>query len=67
MFLPPIVIQIWTDLGKFLVREEYPTAPHLGRRGLSGVTVGYPAHGDWPRKSRHGVEDALAFNKGREF
>lgn len=31
------------------------------------LTVGYPAHGNWPRKPRLGVEEVLAFNKGREF
>lgn len=31
------------------------------------LTVGYPASGNWPRKPRLGVEDVLAFNKGREF
>jgi nitroreductase len=31
------------------------------------LTVGYPADGNWPRKPRLGVEDVLAFNKGREF
>ena len=31
------------------------------------LTVGYPAPGNWPRKPRLGVEDILAFNKGREF
>jgi nitroreductase len=31
------------------------------------LTVGYPANGNWPRKPRLGVEDVLAFNKGREF
>lgn len=31
------------------------------------LTVGYPAPGNWPRKPRLGVEEVLAFNKGREF
>jgi nitroreductase len=31
------------------------------------LTVGYPASGNWPRKPRLGVEEVLAFNKGREF
>ncbi len=31
------------------------------------LTVGYPASGNGPRKPRLGVEDVLAFNKGREF
>jgi nitroreductase len=31
------------------------------------LTVGYPARGNWPRKPRLGVEEVLAFNKGREF
>jgi nitroreductase len=31
------------------------------------LTVGYPATGNWPRKPRLGVEEVLAFNKGREF
>ena len=31
------------------------------------LTVGYPADGNWPRKPRLGVDDVLAFNKGREF
>ena len=31
------------------------------------LTVGYPAPGNWPRKPRLGVEDVLAFNRGREF
>jgi nitroreductase len=31
------------------------------------LTVGYPASGNWPRKTRLGVEEVLAFNKGREF
>jgi len=31
------------------------------------LTVGYPGAGNWPRMPRLGVEEALAFNKGREF
>ncbi|MBO0726044.1 MAG: nitroreductase family protein [Blastocatellia bacterium] len=31
------------------------------------LTVGHPADGNWPRKPRLGVDDVLAFNKGREF
>lgn len=31
------------------------------------LTVGYPASGNWPRKPRLGVDEVLAFNKGREF
>ncbi len=31
------------------------------------LTVGYSATGNWPRKPRLGVDDVLAFNKGREF
>ena len=31
------------------------------------LTVGYPAPGNWLRKPRLGVEEALAFNKSREF
>jgi nitroreductase len=31
------------------------------------LTVGYPAPGNLPRKPRLGVEEVLAFNKGREF
>ena len=31
------------------------------------LTVGYSAPGNWPRKPRLGVDEVLAFNKGREF
>ncbi|MBO0862475.1 MAG: nitroreductase family protein [Chloracidobacterium sp.] len=31
------------------------------------LTVGYPAGGNLPRKPRLGVDDVLAFNRGREF
>lgn len=31
------------------------------------LTLGYAAPGNWPRKPRLGVEEVLAFNKGREF
>ncbi len=31
------------------------------------LTAGYPAEGNWPRKPRLGVDQVLAFNKGREF
>src|SRR6266498_1928512 len=31
------------------------------------LKVGYTATGNWPRKPRLGVEEVLAFNKGREF
>ncbi len=31
------------------------------------LTVGYPAPGNWPRKPRLGVDEVLAFNRGREF
>jgi nitroreductase len=31
------------------------------------LTVGYAASGNWPRKPRLGVDEVLAFNKGREF
>lgn len=31
------------------------------------LTVGYPAPGNWPRKPRLGVDEVLAFHKGREF
>jgi nitroreductase len=31
------------------------------------LTVGYPAPGNWPRKPRLGVDEVLAFNRGRVF
>lgn len=31
------------------------------------LTVGHPASGNWPRKPRLGVDDVLAFGRGREF
>jgi len=31
------------------------------------LTVGYSASGNWPRKPRLGVDEVLAFNRGREF
>lgn len=31
------------------------------------LTLGYSAPGNWPRKPRLGVDEVLAFNKGREF
>lgn len=31
------------------------------------LTVGYPAPGNWPRKPRLGVDEVLAFHRGKEF
>jgi hypothetical protein len=31
------------------------------------LTIGYKAPGNWPRKPRLAVDEALAFGRGREF